>query len=171
MFQCFSFVAGRHSPAASSGSVALRAFGQGKKAALEAPVRRQDMQRQMPEGMKRQMMKRMPRTTYDTEEMMRRITTVLIKNIDEKWRDAPMKTLDIMKEIGLQGYQIKTKKYINKALLMLQGQKVIYKVKNNPIRWEIHEKYRENGVPPISLDRRTPWKLTHLLNFEKTKPP
>mmetsp|Transcript_61728 Transcript_61728/g.118940 ORF Transcript_61728/g.118940 Transcript_61728/m.118940 type:complete len:238 (-) Transcript_61728:147-860(-) len=172
MFPCFNFVAGRHSPAAASGgSVALRAFGQGKKAALEAPVRRQDMQRQMPEGMKRQMMKRMPRTTYDTEEMMRRITTVLIKNIDEKWRDAPMKTLDIMKEIGLQGYQIKTKKYINKALMMLQGQKVIHKVKQNPVRWEIHESYREKGVPPISQERRDPFALKHLIKFESTKVP
>merc|ERR1712113_173213 len=87
--------------------------------------------------------------------MMKRIVTVLIKNIDEKWRDAPMKTLDIIKEIGLQGYQIKKKSYINKALQMLQGQQVIFKAKNNPIRWEIHEKYREHGVPPISMDAYT----------------
>merc|ERR1712242_244017 len=119
----------------------------------------------MPEGMKRQMMKRMPRTTYDTEEMMRRITTVLIKNIDEKWRDAPMKTLDIMKEIGLRGRQIKD------ALYLLMGQKVIHKIKQNPIRWEIHEEYRKNGVPPISQDKRAPWKPTHLLKFDSIKVP
>merc|ERR1712241_310346 len=82
-----------------------------------------------------------------------------------------MKTLDIMKEIGLKGRQVKEKKYINDALYLLMAQKVIYKVKQNPIRWEIHEEYRKWGVPPISLDRRAPWKLTHLLEFDRVKVP
>lgn len=102
---------------------------------------------------------------------MRRITTALIHNIDEKWRDAPMKTMDIMKEIGLRGTQMKEKKHINNALYLLLQQKVIYKVKQNPIRWEIHEEYRKYGVPPISRDKRRPWRLVHLLKFEKTKVP
>merc|ERR1712039_1034844 len=112
-------------------------------------------------------MKRMPDSKLSVPEMMKRITTVLIKNIDERWRDAPMKTLDIMKEIGLRGRQIKVKKYINNALYLLMAQKVIHKVKQNPIRWEIHEEYRKFGVPPISYDRRDPWKLTHLLKFHR----
>merc|ERR1711972_1186115 len=113
----------------------------------------------------------MPDSNPDTEEIMKRITTVLIKNIDERWRDAPMKTLDIMKEIGLRGRQIKEKKHINNALYLLMAQKVIHKVKQNPIRWEIHEEYRRHGVPPISRNTRAPWALTHLLQFEKTKVP
>lgn len=129
------------------------------------------VQKPVPKGWKRQLMKRMPDSKLSTEEMMRRITTVLIKNMDEKWRDAPMKTLDIMKEIGCRGRQIKEKKYINDALYMLMGQKVIHKYKQNPIRWEIHEEYRKEGVPPISMDKRAPWKLTHLLKFEKVKVP
>jgi len=129
------------------------------------------VQKNTPHGFKRALMKRMPSSKLSTEEMMKRITTVLIKNIDEKWRDAPMKTLEIMKEIGLRGRQIKEKKYINDALYLLMGQKVIYKVKQNPIRWEIHEEYRMDGVPPISPDKRAPWRLTHLLKFEKTKVP
>merc|ERR1740123_1344013 len=162
-FPCFDFVTGQRIPATSRVAVALR-YNQGQ-------VDPKSIQKQTPNGMKRQMMKRMPRTTFDTEEMMKRITTVLIKNIDEKWRDAPMKTADIMKEIGLQGFQIKKKSYINKALYMLMGQHVIHKVKQNPIRWEIHEAYRKQGVPPISTDPLNPWRNTHLLKFEKTKPP
>merc|ERR1712061_699317 len=84
---------------------------------------------------------------------------------------APMKTLDIMKEIGLRGRQIKEKKHINNALYLLMAQKVIFKVKQNPIRWEIHERYRKDGVPPVSLDKRDPWALTHLLKFKRTKVP
>merc|ERR1712007_282290 len=95
----------------------------------------------------------------------------LIRNIDEKWRDAPMKTWDIMKEIGLRGRQIKEKKHINKALYLLFAQKVIYKVKQNPIRWEIHEEYRKHGLPEISRNKRSPWMLAHLLKFKRTKVP
>jgi len=45
---------------------------------------------------------------------MKRITTV-INNIHEKWRDARMKTVDPMNEIGLKGYQIEKNTYINKG--------------------------------------------------------
>jgi len=124
-----------------------------------------------PHGWKRQLMKRMPHSTYTTEQIMQRVTTILIHNIEEKWRDAPMKTVDLMKEIGLRGRQIKEKKYINAALDLLSAQKVIYKVKQNPIRWEIHEEYRRDGVPRISRDKRDPWKLSHTLKFERTKVP
>mmetsp|Transcript_34761 Transcript_34761/g.75900 ORF Transcript_34761/g.75900 Transcript_34761/m.75900 type:complete len:212 (+) Transcript_34761:49-684(+) len=158
-----AFVAGR--PAAQaprSGLVAMRASG---------ALRPDSVQKRLPKGFKRQLMKRMPDSTLTTEQMMQRITTVLIKNIDENWRDAPMKTLDLMKEIGLRGRQIKEKKYINDALYMLMGQKVVHKVKQNPIRWEIHESFRELGVPPVSGDKRRPWKLTHILKFDKTRVP
>lgn len=122
-------------------------------------------------GLQRQLMKRMPSTWYSTEEIMQRVTTILIKNAEEKFRDAPMRTADLMKEIGLQGKQIKIKKYINNALYLLMAQNVVHKVKQNPIRWELHEEYRKYGLPPISRDRRRPWKFTHLLKFERTKVP
>jgi len=125
----------------------------------------------LPDNWHRQYMKRMPDSNLDLETMMQRITTVLIKNVDEKWRDAPMRTLDVMKEIGLRGKQIKTKKHINKALYMLFAQKVIYKVKQNPIRWEIHEEYRREGLPRISKNKLKPWKLADELKFKSTKAP
>merc|ERR1719198_1174740 len=160
-----AFVAGGLVPdaAAMRGSrVAMRASGQ-----LVAD----SVGKRLPKGFKRQLMKRMPDSTLTTEQMMQRITTVLIKNMGETWRDAPMKTPDIMKEIGLRGRQIKEKKYINNALYLLMSQKVVHKVKQNPIRWEVHEAFREHSVPPISGDKRRPWKLAHLLKFEKTRVP
>eukprot|EP00448_Togula_jolla_P037403 CAMPEP_0170622288 /NCGR_PEP_ID=MMETSP0224-20130122/29048_1 /TAXON_ID=285029 /ORGANISM="Togula jolla, Strain CCCM 725" /LENGTH=122 /DNA_ID=CAMNT_0010948591 /DNA_START=27 /DNA_END=395 /DNA_ORIENTATION=- len=77
----------------------------------------------------------------------------------------------LMKEIGLKGGQMKNKRDINRALFMLQAQKVVYKVKQNPIRWEIHEEYRKNGVPRISNDERAPFKLMHNIKFKSTKVP
>eukprot|EP00971_Amphidinium_carterae_P024091 475426-Amphidinium_carterae.1 len=70
----------------------------------------------------------MPTSTYTNEEVMQRIVTVLIHNIDERWRTAPMKTVDIQKEIGLTGNQIKSKQAVMDALMMLERQKVVYKV-------------------------------------------
>jgi len=102
---------------------------------------------------------------------MQRVTTVLIKNMGEHFRDAPMKTADLMKEIGLRGSQIKVKHYINDALDLLMAQKVVYKVKQNPKRGEIHEEYRKYGVPPICKDSRDPWRLCYLLKFKRTKRP
>jgi len=124
-----------------------------------------------PKGWQRQLMKRMPDSRLGVEEIMQRITTVLIRNVEEKWRDAPMKTTELMKEIGLRGMQIKTKRYINPPLQLLMAQNIIYKVKQNPIRWEIHEDFREYGLPPISRDKRAPWRLSHLLKFERTTLP
>mmetsp|Transcript_42568 Transcript_42568/g.117436 ORF Transcript_42568/g.117436 Transcript_42568/m.117436 type:complete len:254 (-) Transcript_42568:108-869(-) len=148
--------------ARNSPRVALRASG---------PLVPSSVAKELPNNWKRQFMKRMPDSNLGLEQMMQRITTVLIRNIDEKWRDAPMRTLDIMKEIGLRGRQIKEKKHINKALYLLFSQKVIYKAKQNPIRWEIHEEYRKFGVPEISRDTRKPWMLAHLLKFERTTVP
>ncbi|CAE8605356.1 unnamed protein product [Polarella glacialis] len=135
------------------------------------PVPFDTIQKLVPRGWKRSLMKRMPTSRLDTEEIMQRIVTVLLKNMEEKFRDAPMRTANLMKEVGLRGAQIKEKGYINDALYLLMGQKVIHKVKQNPIRWEIHEEYRKYGVPPVSWDKRKPWAMTHLLHFERTKVP
>lgn len=122
-------------------------------------------------GLKRALLRKMPSTRLSTETIMKRITTILIKNMQETWRLAPMRTREIMKEVGLQGRQIKEKESINKALDLLQAQKVIHKYKQNPIRWEIHEEYRKYGVPVISWDKRDPWRFTYLLNFDRVKTP
>ncbi|CAK0846891.1 unnamed protein product [Prorocentrum cordatum] len=116
-------------------------------------------------------MARMPCQWFSTAEIMRRIVTVLIHNNEEKFRDAPMRTKDLMKEIGLTGYQMKIKRYVNEALYLLLGQKVIFKAKTSPIRWELHEEYRKDGLPPISKNKRKPWALSWLLQFERTKKP
>merc|ERR1719217_1982742 len=97
---------------------------------------------------------------------MQRVVTVLVKNIDEKFRDAPMRTRDLMKEVGLRGKQIKYKSDINKALYLLLQQKVIHKHKQNPIRWEIHEDYRQGGVPRISWNENDPWRYCNEIEFE-----
>merc|ERR1712032_341055 len=114
-------------------------------------------------------MRRMPDQWFSYGEMMRRVTTVLIRNNEERFREAPMKTHDLMKEIGLTGHQIKAKRYINQALWMLQAQKVIFKVKQNPIRWELQEEYRKDGLPPISKNPQKPWSMCWLLQFERTQ--
>lgn len=129
------------------------------------------VEKKLPKGWKRSFMKRMPDSRLNLQDIMQRVTTILIKNMEEKFRDAPMKTADLMKEIGLRGRQIKEKEEINNALYLLNAQKIVQKVKQNPIRWEIHEEYRKYGVPPISWDKRAPWKMVHLLQFERTKVP
>eukprot|EP00929_Paragymnodinium_shiwhaense_P011765 TRINITY_DN117_c0_g1_i1.p1 TRINITY_DN117_c0_g1~~TRINITY_DN117_c0_g1_i1.p1 ORF type:complete len:276 (-),score=72.65 TRINITY_DN117_c0_g1_i1:74-901(-) len=143
-------------------SVALSATG---------PVLNEQRRKVLPIGWKRQLMKRMPDSNLNTPTLMRRIVTVLVKNIDEKWRDAPMRTRDIMKEVGLRGRQIKEKEDINKALYMLMAQKVIHKVKQNPIRWEIHEDYRMGGVPRVSWNEKDPWRYTDEIRFKSVKVP
>merc|ERR1719215_2241648 len=112
----------------------------------------------------------MPHTEYTIEEIMQRIVTILIKNIDLKYRKAPLTSLELMKECGLRGRQVETKHYFNKAAYTLLGLRVIHKVFQNPIRWEISEEYREFGVPPISKNERDPFRYTHLLKFARTKP-
>lgn len=139
--------------------------------AARGPNLAADAHRPTPIGWKRRLMRRMPSTHFDTETLMKRIVTVLVKNIDEKWRDAPMRTRDIMKEVGLRGRQIKTKKEINAALYMLLQQKVVHKYKQNPIRWEIHEEYRANGVPRVCWNENDPWRYCNELEFERVKVP
>eukprot|EP00929_Paragymnodinium_shiwhaense_P011768 TRINITY_DN117_c0_g2_i1.p2 TRINITY_DN117_c0_g2~~TRINITY_DN117_c0_g2_i1.p2 ORF type:complete len:273 (-),score=67.96 TRINITY_DN117_c0_g2_i1:100-918(-) len=139
--------------------------------AATGPVLNEQRRKVLPIGWKRQLMKRMPDSNLNTPTLMRRIVTVLVKNIDEKWRDAPMRTRDIMKEVGLRGRQIKEKEDINKALYMLMAQKVIHKVKQNPIRWEIHEDYRMNGVPRVSWNEKDPWRYTDEIRFKSVKVP
>eukprot|EP00930_Biecheleria_cincta_P079335 TRINITY_DN6712_c0_g1_i1.p1 TRINITY_DN6712_c0_g1~~TRINITY_DN6712_c0_g1_i1.p1 ORF type:complete len:312 (-),score=53.01 TRINITY_DN6712_c0_g1_i1:110-1045(-) len=146
----------------SSSAVALKAAG---------PNIAHTIGRELPKGWQKKLMKRMPTSRLTTEEIMQRIVTVLIHNMNEKFRDAPMKTLDLMKEIGLRGAQIKSKRFINPALDLLMAQKVILKVKQNPKRWEIHEEYRKYGVPPINMDKRNPWKFCYLLKFKRTTVP
>jgi len=116
-------------------------------------------------GLTKKVMKRMPRTEFDEETIMRRIMTVLIKNMGESWRFGPMKTMDIMKEIGLQGSQIKVKTYALRALQSLRGQRMVIQVKGNPKRWELHPEYWEHGVPRVSVDETNPWKHMHLIKF------
>jgi len=145
-----------------SSGVALRAAG---------PNLPHTLGKDLPKGWKRQLMKRMPSSRLSTEEIMQRIVTVLIKNMNENFRDAPMKTADLMKEIGLRGEQIKTMRFINPALDLLMAQKVVYKIKQNPKRWEIHEEYRKYGVPPICKDMRDPWRLCYLLKFKRSSVP
>eukprot|EP00929_Paragymnodinium_shiwhaense_P011772 TRINITY_DN117_c0_g3_i1.p1 TRINITY_DN117_c0_g3~~TRINITY_DN117_c0_g3_i1.p1 ORF type:complete len:298 (-),score=57.59 TRINITY_DN117_c0_g3_i1:184-1008(-) len=139
--------------------------------AATGPTLGEQRRKVLPIGWKRQLMKRMPDSNLNTPTLMRRIVTVLVKNIDEKWRDAPMRTRDIMKEVGLRGRQIKEKEDINKALYMLMAQKVIHKVKQNPIRWEIHEEYRMGGVPRVSWNEKDPWRYTDEIRFKSVKVP
>lgn len=129
------------------------------------------LQKPMAKGMRRQLLKRMPSSNLDTKTIMQRVVTVLIKNVAETYRDAPMKTLDLMKEIGLKGWQIKEKEVINKALYLLMAQKVVYKLKQNPIRWELHEEYKAKGLPRISYDRRAPWRKVNNIQLESWKVP
>jgi len=157
-----SFVSGLIAPAPRSPCIERQASG---------PVPYDTLQKQHPKGYKKKLYKRMPNSRLSLEDIMKRITTVLLKNMEEHFRDAPIKTVDLMKEIGLTGRQMKTKRFIIDALQMLQAQKVIYKVKANPARWEIHEEYRKYGVPPVSKFNREPWALTHLLEFKRTKKP
>eukprot|EP00931_Biecheleriopsis_adriatica_P081050 TRINITY_DN543_c0_g1_i1.p1 TRINITY_DN543_c0_g1~~TRINITY_DN543_c0_g1_i1.p1 ORF type:complete len:291 (-),score=58.94 TRINITY_DN543_c0_g1_i1:205-1077(-) len=161
-----SFVSGMlfQRRAEMSSPTMLRVYGSG-------PVPYDTLGKRLPQGLKKVYLKRMPDSNLDTEEMMKRITTVLLKNMEETFRVAPLRTKDLMKEIGLRGNQIKYKRYVTPALQLLQAQKVIYKVKQNPARWEIHEEYRKYGVPPVSKDKREPWKFTHLLQFKRTKAP
>eukprot|EP00434_Breviolum_minutum_P000284 symbB.v1.2.000236.t1/scaffold4.1/size633627/18 len=135
------------------------------------PVPFDTVQKKHPKGYKKQLYKRMPNSELSNEVIMKRITTVLLKNMQETFRDAPMKTVDLMKEVGLTGNQMKSKRFIIDALQLLQAQKVVYKVKQNPARWEIHEEYRKYGVPPVSFNKRLPWKKTDLLKFKRTKVP
>lgn len=129
------------------------------------------IEKKQTKGLQRKLMKRMPDTDYDVEEIMRRVVTILIKNIDERWRDGPMKTLQIAKEIGLRGRQIKVFRFVNDALYLLLAEKKVYKYKQNPIRWCIHEDYMARGLPPISMDWRDPWRMKHLIQLEKTEKP
>lgn len=147
------------------GSLALRATGE-QPTYVPNPTRLETKRNR-----KVKPMARMPNQWFSTAEMMRRIVTVLIRNNEETFRQGPMKTKDIMKEIALTGDQMKYKKYVNEALYLLMGQKVIFKAKTSPIRWEIHEEYRKDGLPPISKNRRKPWALSWLLQFERTKVP
>lgn len=142
--------------------VALHGTGPNMKYTLQLPTKK---------GMRRQLLKRMPASNLDTEEMMKRIVTVLIRNVDETYRNAPMKTLELMKEIGLRGWQIKEKCHINRALYLLYGQKIINKLKQNPIRWELHERYKGYGLPPISRNKRAPWRLSWILKFQRVSEP
>lgn len=135
------------------------------------PVPSDTVEKKKPRGYKKQLFKRMPNSNLSIEAIMKRITTILIKNMEEDFRDAPMKTVDLMKDVGLTGNQMKSKRFIIEALQLLQAQKVVHKVKQNPARWEIHEEYRKYGVPPISRSKRSPWSLTHLLQFKRTKAP
>jgi len=114
---------------------------------------------------------RMPHTEFTIEEIMQRMVTILIKNMDLKWRKFPLRTLDLMKEMGLRGRQMKNRNFFNKAAYTLLGLRVVHRVCGNPIRWEISEEYREFGVPPISQDKRDTFKLAHLLKFARNRPP
>mmetsp|Transcript_62976 Transcript_62976/g.117107 ORF Transcript_62976/g.117107 Transcript_62976/m.117107 type:complete len:205 (-) Transcript_62976:47-661(-) len=143
-------------------SVAVRARG---------PLVEEDRVKTTPKGWRKRLFQRMPTSTFTNEEIMQRIVTVLIHNADERWRTAPMKTVDIQKEIGLTGNQIKSKQAVMDALMMLERQKVVYKVKQNPKRWEIHADYMEGGLPRISTDKRDPWKFASKLKFERTTVP
>jgi len=117
------------------------------------------------------MMRRMPTTKFSTEEMMKRIVAVLLRCMDGSWRESPIATKTLMKEVGLRGEQLKGTSHIRPALRLLQGQKVIAKVNLRPEKWEIHEEYRKWGVPPVSWDHANPWRYNHLLKFKRTKKP
>mmetsp|Transcript_23774 Transcript_23774/g.80343 ORF Transcript_23774/g.80343 Transcript_23774/m.80343 type:complete len:233 (+) Transcript_23774:62-760(+) len=130
-----------------------------------------------PKGMKVALLKKMPTTHLTIEEMMQRTTTVLIRNIGLRVSRTPLTTVRLMKMIGLRGAQLKYSGRMNyeemkPALALLQSQKVICKIKSWPdATWEIHEAFREFGVPPVSMDDRMPWKMCSILKFERTKPP
>merc|ERR1712039_373880 len=115
--------------------------------------------------MRKKMLIRMPHTEYTIEEIMQRIVTILIKNMDLSYRQHPLTSHELMKECGLRGRQMETKHFFNKAVYTLLGLRVVHKVMNSPIRWEISEEYREFGVPPISRNSRDTFRYTHLLKF------
>jgi len=117
------------------------------------------------------LMRRMPTTTYGTEDIMKRIVATLLRNMDGTWRESPMPLKTLMKEVGLRGNQLRSQKYIGPALRLLQGQKVIMKVNLRPEKWEIHEEYRKWGVPPVSWDHADPFKYNNLLKFKRVKKP
>jgi len=116
-------------------------------------------------GRKMKTMKRMPDTHYDMAEIQKRVMTCLIKNMGEMWRDGGIPTKALMKEIGLQGHQLKmitggTVEF-RKAMQNLQGAQMVILAKQNPKRWELHPEYWKHGVPRISQDwGRDPWKLS-----------
>jgi len=116
-------------------------------------------------------MRRMPSTSLDTEEIMKRIVAVLLRAMDGQWRESPMLTWTLAKAVGLRGWQLKGKHAIRPALQLLRGQKVIMKANLYPEKWEIHEEYRKWGVPPVSWDHANPWRYNHLLKFKRTKKP
>eukprot|EP00933_Yihiella_yeosuensis_P029271 TRINITY_DN22946_c0_g1_i1.p1 TRINITY_DN22946_c0_g1~~TRINITY_DN22946_c0_g1_i1.p1 ORF type:complete len:342 (-),score=51.03 TRINITY_DN22946_c0_g1_i1:207-1133(-) len=180
-----SFAAGSYSPKsailangpsqlfAGQDGLALQRVEQSSRIPMHAsgPVPMDSNLLRTPKGFKIKLMRKMPSTRLRTEEIMQRIVTVLVRNMMERFREAPIKTVDLMKTIGLRGHQIKSRKYITKALNLLMAQKVIYKYKQNPKRWEIHEEYRKYGVPPVSWDRQDPWKYCHLIKFWRTSTP
>jgi hypothetical protein len=125
-------------------------------------------------GWKKRYFRQMPSQGLTIKEMMRRIVTVLIDANEGEYNYGYgcLKNVEIAKEIGLYGHQIEywaTNGFSN-ALYLLYGQKIINKVTTSPIRWEIHEEYRKFGLPPISKDPADRWKLTWLLEFDRTKP-
>merc|ERR1712107_320686 len=118
----------------------------------------------------------MPDSHLDIPQMMQRATTVLIQNVDNQLFGKAASTNDIAKSIGLRGWQLREHrlKTMVQVMELLEGLEVAHRVFKAHVpteqyydRWELHEEFRKDGVPPISRDPKNPWLLANQIQFQR----